>query len=116
MAAFSSKQVAQQIGNAQRLAGKIAEVQVAIYQFLENEEVLTQNWTTLGTDFPELVGGTQQQTDPITIEGNELRFSPQQLNQFDSAVQILADALDGNAVTVTTNLGRNIRRLTNGVV
>jgi len=116
MAAFNQLQVEQQISNAMTLASKVARLQNAIYQWLESEEVTSQAWNNLGTDFPNLVGGTQQNTDPIILNGQEMTFSPQQLNQFDTAVSLIADALDGTDITVSTNLGRNIRRLTSGVV
>ena len=116
MPAFSKSQAEEQIKNAIQVATKLAQVQVLIYKFLENEEVVTQNWNQLGTDFPSLVGGTQQNTDPVILDGVEQEFSPQHLNQFDNAIQKLNDALNGTDITVTANLGRNIRRLTSGIV
>lgn len=116
MTAFNVQQVVDQINNFKSLAEKIAEVQTLIYQVLENEEVVSQTWNNLGDDFPSLVGGTQQNTDPVILAGVEQTFSPQQLNQYDNAIQDIASALDGIDITVTTNLGRNIRRLTDGVV
>lgn len=120
MAAFNQKAVEQQIANAKDLANVISRAQTAIYQYLEAKEAVNQAWGQLHNDFPDMVltpeGQTPAQTNPILLNGVEQQFSPQYLNQFDNAVTDLASALDGVDITVTTNLGRNIRRLTTGTV
>ena len=110
MPGFSESQVISQIERMKSLSEMIADIQEAIYEFLENEEVVSQAWNNLPTDFPNLVDGTLN-TDPVKLGSVNQPFSSQQLNQFDTAVQAIADALNGIDITVTTNLGRNIRRL-----
>ena len=128
MAASSKQQVQTQIKNFQLLAKKIAAVQTLIYQVIENEEVVSQNWNQLHEDFPELFQRVEiPDTDPVEYEpltNNSLLaagvtkqpVTARELNQFDNAIQQLRDALDGVEVTITRNIGRDIRRLTDGVV
>ncbi len=116
MAAFNELEVIEQIENFQTLAIELAKVQTRIFQVLENSEVVNQTWSDLGTDFPSMVGGTQTSDDPILINGVEQGFSPQHVTKFKQAIEKFRDAFDGVQPTIATNLGRNIRRLTRGVV
>ena len=110
MPAFSEQQLINQIERMKLLSAQIGDIQESIYEFLEDEEVVSQIWNNLPTDFPNLVDGTLN-TDPVKLGTVVQNFSSQHLNQFDNAVQDIADALNGIDITVSTNLGRNIRRL-----
>ena len=108
MPATNENQVLNQIENFKNICRKFVELQGCVFDLLEHEEVVTQTWNDLGTDFPALVEADG------TVIGED--FTPQQINQAKNKIQDFSDFLQGTAITVSGNPGRNIRRLTKGVI
>lgn len=107
MPAQNKRQIEEQIGNFKAVCTKVVECQNAIFQLLEHEEVVNQNWGNLGTDFPSMV-------DADGVVGED--FAPNHINQAKTALGVIAAVLQGTQATAPTgNLGRNVRRLTRGI-
>jgi len=113
MAATGVEQVVKQIAHFKETARLVVVVQNQIFQLLENEEVVTQTWNNLHQDFPSLFTGTNPTSDSLIIGET---FTPTHIKQAKNKIQDISDFLQGTAITVTGNPGRNIRRLTEGVV
>lgn len=108
MTAQNKRQIEEQIGNFKAVCTKVAEVQNAIFQVLEHEEVVNQNWNNLGTDFPEMV-----EVDGSVINED---FTPGNINNAKNTLKDLQRFLNGDATLVVSgNHGRNTRRLTRGI-
>ena len=108
MTAQNKRQIEEQLGNFKAVCTKVAEVQNAIFQVLEHEEVVNQNWNNLGTDFPDMV-------EPDgSVVGED--FAAAHINNAKNSLKDLQRFLNGDAtLVVSQNHGRNTRRLTRGV-
>ena len=118
MPAQNVAQINEQIENFKAVCTEIAEVQTKIFQLLEHEEVVTQNWNNLPDDFPSRIEpdavGTAPPDQDDTVIGEH--FSSNHIKKAKDAIELIRDLLQGTAVTVTGNPGRDIRRLTGGIV
>lgn len=108
MAALNKRQIEEQIGNFKAVCTKVTEVQNAIFQLLEHEEVVNQNWNNIGADFPTMVEAD------TSVVGED--FTGAQLQNAKNTLKDLQRFLNGDVtLTVSTNHGRNVRRLTRGI-
>lgn len=108
MTAQNKRQVEEQIANFKAVCTKVSEVQNAIFQILEHEEVVNQNWNNLATDFPSTI-----EADGSVI-GED--FTGSHIQNAKNTLKDLQRFLNGDAtLTVSTNHGRNTRRLTRGI-
>jgi hypothetical protein len=115
MSAKQAKQIQNHLQNFLELAKQLVEAQNAMFQFREAEEVVGQNWNNLAADYPDMIDGSTQD-DPVKLGDTAQPFSANDLKKFKNAVKQLDDAMQGEEVIITANLGRHIRTLTDGVV
>ena len=116
MPAFNESSAVEQIKNIQQTAKKATSLLSLIFQTKENQEVVNQNWNNLATDFPNLVDGTTQD-DPVILDGVVQDFSSSHIRKCMQAFDEIYDVLQGTQTAASTgNKGRDIRRLTDGIV
>lgn len=118
MTAQNQQQAEEQIANLKDVCTKQTETFNRIFQVLEHEEVVSQNWGNLETDFAALVANGSVINED---------FSPQQLRKAKNALSLIFTVLQGGQldpsdftisgsdVTINGNPGRDIRRLTRGI-
>ena len=111
MPAINSDQLLEQVANFKTVATKIAEVQTLIFQILEHEEVVSQIWQNVPTDFPTLIDAAKGDV----FVGED--FTPAQVGTCKNRLKTIQDYLNGVAtIAPGGNPGRDIRRLTQGLV